>query len=212
MDGKLQRRLEQALREVDEHRTCGPRLVDDAQRLVARVQKFISLNLLTTAPDQDALELSCWAMQLPQQRSAASVGKLARVSLKQRAEQSAELLVTLLTEQADEDLLDRASRLLLEVPHRQPMIEEARLLSDAINLEDFGVLGLTTLMIQLGLQGGGVRQLIESYEKRDAYGYWEARLKEGFHFDAVRDIARRRLDFARQAASALMAEVRDDQP
>src|SRR5688500_17603904 len=138
MDGKQRRQLEQALREVDEHRTRGPRLIDDAQRLFGRVEKFISLNLLNATPDIDALELACWAMQLPQQRSAASVGKLARASLKQRAEQSAELLVTLLTDHADEDLLDRTSRLLLEVPHRQPMIEEARLLSDAVNLEDFG--------------------------------------------------------------------------
>jgi hypothetical protein len=212
MDGKLRRQLQQALREVDEHRTVGPRLVDDAERLFARVQKFIALKLITTEPDLDALELSCWAMQLPQRQSAASVGKLARSSLKQRAEQSAELLVTLLADHADEQLLDRTTRLLLESPHRQPMIEEARLLGDAINLEDFGVIGLTTLMIQLGLQGGGVRQLIESYEKRDAYNYWDARLKEGFHFDAVRAMAKQRLQQARQAAAALTAEVKDDQP
>lgn len=212
MDGKLRRQLEQALREVDEHRTRGARLIDDAQRLYARIQKFIALKLITTEPDLDALELACWAVQLPQRQSSASVGKLARSSLKQRAEQAAELLVTLLTDHADEQLLDRTTRLLLESPHRQPMIEEARLLADAINLEDFGVIGMTTLMIQLALQGGGVKQLVESYEKRDAYGYWDARLKEGFHFDAVRDIARKRLEQARAAAAALAAEVKDDQP
>ena len=212
MDGKLRRQLEQALREVDERRTRGSRLIDDAQRLFARVQKFISLKLITNEPDVDALELACWAMQLPQKQSAATVGKLARSSLKQRAEQAAELLVSLLADHADEQLLDRTTRLLLESPHRQPMIEEARLLADAINLEDFGVIGLTTLMIQLGLAGGGVNQLIESYEKRDAYGYWDARIKEGFHFDAVRAIARKRLEQARQTAAALMAEVKDDQP
>jgi hypothetical protein len=212
MDGKLRRHLEQALRDVDEHRTRGPRLVDDAQRLFARIKKFIALKLLTGEPDIDALELACWAMQLPQKQSAASAGKLARSSLKQRAEQAAELLVTLLTDHADEKLLDRTTRLLLESPHRQPMIEEARLLADAINLEDFGVVGLTTLMIQLGLQGGGVTQLAESYEKRDAYGYWDARLKEGFHFEAVRKIAQQRLEQARQAAAALLNELKDDQP
>jgi hypothetical protein len=212
MDGKLRRHLEQALRDVDEHRTRGPRLIDDAQRLFARVQKFIALKLIPHEPELEALELACWAMQLPQKQSAASVGKLARSSLKQRAEQAAELLVTLLTDHADEALLDRTTRLLLETPHRQPMVEEARLLADAINLEDFGVIGLTTLMIQLGLQGGGVNQLVESYEKRDAYGYWDARLKEGFHFDAVRRIAKQRLERARQAAAALMAELKDDQP
>ena len=116
-------------------------------------------------------------LQLPQKQTSASVGKLARSSVKQCTEQAAELLVTLLSDHAPEELLDRTTRLLHESPHRSPMIEEARLLGDALNLEDFGVIGLTTLMIQLGLQGGGVNQLIESYEKRDAYGYWDARLK-----------------------------------
>jgi len=212
MDGKLQRHFERALAEVDERRTRGPRLVDDAQRLYARVQKFISLKLITNEPDLEALELACWALQLPQKQTSLSVGKLARSSLKQRAEQSAELLVTLLSDHAAEELLDRTTRLLLESPQRQPMIEEARLLGDAINLEDFGLVGLTTLMIQLATQGGGVNQLVDSYEKRDAYGYWDARLKEGFHFDAVRAMAKRRLEQARAAAAALMAEVKDDQP
>jgi DNA-binding FadR family transcriptional regulator len=57
-----------------------------------------------------------------------------------------------------------------------------------------------------------VNQLLESYEKRDAYGYWDARLKEGFHFDIVRAMAKRRLEQARQAAAALLAEVKDDRP
>ena len=92
------------------------------------------------------------------------------------------------------------------------MIEEARLLGDAINLEDFGLIGLTTLMIQLGLQGNGVNQLIESYEKRDAYGYWDARLKEGFHFEVVARDGKKRLEQARAAAAAPLAEVKDDQP
>lgn len=212
MDGKLQRHFERALTEVDERRTRGPRLIDDAQRLFSRVQKFIALKLITSEPDREALELACWALQLPQKQTSASVGKLARSSVKQRAEQAAELLVTLLSDYADEELLDRTTRLLIEATQRQPMIEEARLLGDAINLEDFGVIGLTTLMIQLGLQGGGVKQLMESYEKRDAYGYWDARLKEGFHFDAVRAIAKKRLEQARQTAAALLAEVKDDQP
>ena len=55
-----------------------------------------------------------------------------------------------------------------------------------LNLDDFGVTGLIGLMVQLALQGGGARQLIEAYDKRDQYGYWDARLKESFHFDAVR--------------------------
>ena len=43
-------------------------------------------------------------------------------------------------------------------------------------------------------------------------GYWDARLKDGFHFAAVRDIARRRLDHARQATALLKQELAEDQP
>jgi hypothetical protein len=176
------------------------------------VQKFVKLKLVPTDPDLDALELACYALQLPQRQASVSAGKLGRSNIKQRAEASAELLVTLLAEEIDEDLLDRTTRLLHETPHRQPMIEESRLLADALNLDDFGVSGLVGLIVQLALQGGGARQLIEAYDKRDQYGYWDARLKEGFHFDAVRSIAKKRLARARETASALLAEMHEDQP
>jgi hypothetical protein len=212
MDGKLRRRLEKALSEVDEHGTTGPRLVDDAQRLWGRVRKFIDMNLIATEPDLEALELACYALQLPQRQTKLASSKLGRQNLKQRAEQAAELLVTMLAEEADEGLLDRATRLLHETPQRQPMIEEARLLADAVNLDDFGVSGLAVLMVQLAIQGGGAKQLVEAYEKREEYGYWDARLKEGFHFEVVRQMAVARLAAARSAAEALLAEIKEDQP
>lgn len=212
MEGKMRQRLGKALAEVDEHQTRGPRLVDDAQRLWSRVRKFLKLKLVPTEPDVTALELACMALQLPQKQGKAAVGKLGRFSIKQRAEQAAELLVTLMGDDCDEGLLDRTIRLLHELPQRQPMIEEARLLADAINLEDFGVIGLTNMLVQLALQGGGAMQLIDAFEKRDQYGYWEARLKEGFHFDAVRAMAQMRLKRARELAGFLIAEVQDDQP
>jgi hypothetical protein len=96
------------------------------------------------------------------------------------------------------------------MPHRNPMVEEAKLLADALNLEDFGLVGLLAQTIQLSRQGGGIAQVIEGIEKRDQYGYWEARLKDGFHFEQVRQIAKRRLDHARQASKLLLAELDED--
>ena len=40
VDAKLRQRLARVLGVVDEHGTMGPRLVDDAQRLWRRVQRF----------------------------------------------------------------------------------------------------------------------------------------------------------------------------
>src|SRR5439155_26125793 len=110
----------------------------------------------------------------------------------------------------DEGLLDRATRVLQEMPHRSPMIDEAKLLADAVNLDDFGIVGLLTQMIQLARQGDGVSQLADGAEKREQYGYWEARLKDGFHFEPVRQIARRRLAHARQVATMLAEERKED--
>src|SRR5256885_292234 len=131
LDSKLRRRLQQLLGAVDDHETRGPRLVDDATRLWNRILRFIRIGLVSAEPDLDALELACYALQLPQRQARPSTArKLARTNLKERAEQSAELLVTLLGGQIDDLLLDRATRLLHELPHRSPVPDEARLLAD----------------------------------------------------------------------------------
>jgi hypothetical protein len=210
LDAKLKRRLQHLLSVVDEHDTRGARLIDDAQRLVARVHYFVKLKLAEDV-DRDALELSCYALQLPMQKmKAIATGKLARTNLRERAEQSAELLVSALGHQVDENLLDRATRILQEMPHRNPMIEEAKLLADALNLDDFGITGLILQTIHLTRQGEGLQQVADGIHKRDQYGYWEARLKDGFHYEQVRQIARRRLDHARQTAKLLLAEMDED--
>lgn len=210
LDANLRGRLEQALSTVDEHGTTGPRLVDDAVRLWRRIGRFIAMNLVAEGLDLDALELACYAIQLPIRRPRTlPSGRPARSTLRERAEEAAELLLNVAPD-ADEGLLDRTTRLLQEMPHRSPMVDEARLLADAVNLDDFGVTGLVQQMIQLGRQGEGVLQLADGLEKREQYGYWDARLKDGFHFEPVRQIARRRLDNARHLALLLLTELRED--
>jgi hypothetical protein len=212
LEAKIRRQLAHTLDTVDEQGTRGPRLIDDAVRLWTRVQKYIGMHLIAD-PDEQALEMACYALQLPmRQAKPPSSGKLGRTNLRERAEQSAELLVTAMTDHVPEELLDRATRLLQEMPHRPPMLEDARLLADALNLEDFGIVGLLEQMIQLARQGDGVVQLGEGLDKREQYGYWEARLKDGFHFEPIRQIARRRLAHARQVAKMLAEELKEDQP
>jgi hypothetical protein len=211
LDSKLKRKLEQALAVVDDHATRGTRLRDDAQRLWKRCQKLVAMKLVGPEVDLDALELACHALQLPLRQKATGGGKFGRTNLKDRAEQAAELLVSLFDGEMDEDLLDRAARLLHEMPQRSPVPDEARILADAVNLDDFGLIGLLVQMIQLTRLGDGISQLAEGSEKRDQYGYWEARLKDGFHFEPIRKIARQRLEHARQAAKMLLEEMSEDQ-
>ena len=210
LDKKLQHMIEQSLSAVDEHGTIGPRLVDDADRLWQRVQKLLEMKIVPTGVDLEALELACLAINLPMRRiRTLPTGKPAHTSLNDRAEEAAEMLLGVASD-VDERLLDRTTRILHEMPHRSPMLDEARLLADALNLDDFGLTGLVQQTIQLARQGQGLLQLSDGLEKREQYGYWEARLKDGFHFEPVRQIARRRLDNARHAAMILLAELRED--
>lgn len=213
MDVKVRQRLLRALAVVDEHGTTGPRLVDDASRLWRRVQALIKIGLLPPESDLEALELSCFALQLPMRHSKLlPVGKLGRTNLRERVEQAAELLVTAMGKEMDDGILDRVTTLLLQAAQRSPALAEARLLADALNLDDFGVGAFVMRCIQLGLQGQGVRDVNDANEKREQYGYWEARLKDGFHFEPVRQIARRRLERARQVNQLLAEELGGDVP
>jgi hypothetical protein len=211
LDIKLVQRLQKALAVVDDHGTRGPRLQQDAQRIWRRVQRFQKMRVLSSVVDLDALELACYALQLPLRQSKRHVnGKPAHASLRDRAEEAAEMLVGLLEQSADESLLDRTTRLLHEMPHRSPMLDEAKLLADAINLDDFGVVGMSAQMIQLARQGEGLAQFADGLAKREQYGYWDARIRDGFHFIAVRKIAEERLQHARRTAELLLAEMEED--
>jgi hypothetical protein len=212
LETKVRQSLEEALAVVDDHGTAGPRLLDDTAQLWRRVRRFIRMNLVAEGLDVEAMELACYAVHLPTRRQRTlPTGRAGRGTLRERAEEAAELLLGLPLD-APEDLLDRTTRLLHEMPHRSPMLDEAKLLADAINLDDFGVTGLVQQAIQLARSGEGVAQLADGAEKREQYGYWEARLKDGFHFEPVRQIARRRLDNARHVALLLIQELREDQP
>ena len=214
VDAKLREYVEQALGVVDDQGTHGPRLLDDALRLWRRIELFMSMHLVHEGIDAEALELACYAMQLPSRRGKGGPSGRGptRSTLRDRAEEAAELLVGIAGPDVDEHLLDRATRILQEMPHRSPMLDEAKLLADAVNLEDFGVIGLVQQALQLSRQGEGVIQLSEGCDKREQYGYWDARLKDGFHFEPVRQIALRRLDSARHLCALLAAELREDVP
>ena len=218
LEGQFKARLERALGFVEYSGVQGTRLIDDAHRLTARVRRFIGMGVIPADTDTTAVELACLALQLPLKaaRSTAS-GRVTRPNLRERAEQAAEMLVGMLAgdfrgkdgEEA-ETLLEQTTTLLVEVHQRNPESDAARLLADAINLEDFGVIGVVEQAIAITRQGGGVTQVADGCEKREQYGYWEARLKDGFHFEQTRAIAKKRLDHTRRMATLLINELKED--
>jgi hypothetical protein len=210
IDGKVIARLKQALATSDDHVAPGPRLVDDATRLYRRIIHFTEMKLVAEGIDLDAVELACYAIELPCRSTRASAtARGGRSGIRDRSEEAAELLLGLALD-VDDALLDRTARILHEMPHRQPMLDEARLLADALNLDDFGIIGLLNQAMTSSIAGDGLLQLADGLQKREIYGYWEARLKDGFHFEPVRLLARRRLDNYRHVALLLSTELKED--
>jgi hypothetical protein len=211
VEKKLKSTLEKALRALGDAVSAGPRLVDDSARLWRRVLKFIDMGLVGEGIHTDALELACYALHLPLRGGKNSLrAKMGTIPLRDRAQQAAELLVGLIGDETDEALIERTTLILGEVAQRQPRLAESRLLADALNLEDFGAIGLFVQTIELARSGEGVQQLADGIQKREQYGYWSARLKDGFHFEPVRKIARKRLEHIRQVAGLLSGEMSED--
>jgi len=213
VEAKLEHHLHRLLTVVEAGGARGLRLIEEGKRLCKRVRRFVqSMKLVDGEVDDDALELACFALQLPS-RSVKHLthGRLGQVSLKDRSEQAAELLISTAEEYVEPELLERATAILREMPQRQSKSDEARLLADAVNLDDFGVTGLIMQAMQLSRQNAGVEQVADGFEARRQYGYWEARLKDGFHFEPVRKLARERLKRATQMVDLLLSELREDQ-
>jgi len=208
LDQELLAQVTRLLEAASDEDQSGPRLGPEAQRLWERIRCFMRMGLGGRQLDKPSLELCCYALQLP--RSGSPGKARTRPNLRQRCEQAAEMFVSLLGDQMDEKILDRVSRLLLETPQRSPMLDEARLLADAVNLDDFGIVGLLALAGQLAIAGASVADVALALKKREAYGYWEARLKDGFHFEPVARLARRRLEEARKVGALLQAELAED--
>jgi hypothetical protein len=211
LEGELKHRLERALTVVDDHGTRGTRLLEDARRVCARIKSLIDKGVVPTDTNSTPLELCCYALQLPLKVPKSAVGgKLGRTNLRERAEQASEMLVGLAGDTGNDTAVEEATQILIQVHQRGPVGDEAKLLADALNLEDFGVAGLVAQAITLARQGAGVLSVADGCEKREQYGYWEARLKDGFHFEQTRTIARKRLEHARKAAALLTGELRED--
>lgn len=91
---------------------------------------------------------------------------------------------------ADSDLM---IRILKEHRKRDTQLAEAKLLADALALEEFGLIGLWNQSRQFHGAGKTVEQLLKLWKAQHDYGYWESRLRDGFHFEISRRVARERL-------------------
>ena len=102
--------------------------------------------------------------------------------------------------------LDRICRILAESENRLTRMPEAMILSDARSLNDVGNLGVLQEIRRCLLQGKGPEGLLEGWDRKIEYRYWEARLKEGFHLRSVQQIAQQRFSAMEQCILQLRSE------
>lgn len=109
-------------------------------------------------------------------------------------EQSASFLETSLENILSSASLERASTAVRTMNDREIGSVEGRLLTEAENLEEFGVLSLWPMVRRGAVEGKGVQAVLDTWRRRTEYHFWTARLNDSFHFPEVRDLARRRLE------------------
>jgi hypothetical protein len=106
---------------------------------------------------------------------------------------AAELASDQLKELLPANDLDIMLRILQEHRQRDTKMPEAKLLADALAMEEFGLIGLWNQNRQFHASGKTLEQLLKLWKAQHDYGYWESRLRDGFHYETARRAARERL-------------------
>lgn len=92
--------------------------------------------------------------------------------------------------------IDKINKIIIESSNRFTNMTEAMVLSDARNLDDIGAVGIFNEFRRYVVHGRGVTDVLQSWKRKIDYQYWQARLKEGFRFDSVRQLAQQRFEAA----------------
>ena len=106
---------------------------------------------------------------------------------------AAELAADQLKELLPANDLEIMLRIFKEHRRRDTKMPEARLLADALAMEEFGLIGLWNQCRQFHASGKTLEQLLKLWKAQHDYGYWESRLRDGFHYEVSRRAAKERL-------------------
>ncbi len=102
--------------------------------------------------------------------------------------------------------IDKINTIIIESGDRLTNMTEAMILSDARNLDDMGLVGVFNEFHRSLVYGRVITDVLQSWKSKIDYRYWQARLKEDFHFEAVRKKASRRLANAESFMKRLSIE------
>ncbi|HUU94336.1 MAG TPA: HD domain-containing protein [Phycisphaerae bacterium] len=94
----------------------------------------------------------------------------------------------------DADTVSLAAEAIRQCNDRYTTLVESRVLADADNLDEIGVMCLLRQFRQYQAEGRPLDQLVASWRRQQEYDYWEVRINDGLRFEATRELARQRLN------------------
>ncbi|MHC4636732.1 MAG: HD domain-containing protein [Planctomycetota bacterium] len=121
-------------------------------------------------------------------------------------ESSVHIVEEFLVDVIENSKIEKINKIIIDSGNRFTQRTEAMILSDARNLDDMGAVGIFTEFRYYAIQGKSVSEALKSWERKIDYRYWQARLKEGFRFESVREMANQRLSTAKQFMDQLKLE------
>ena len=113
--------------------------------------------------------------------------------LENHFEQGAVMLESGLANLLPPDSVARASQAVRALNDRNSESIERHVVRDADNLDEFGVPSLWLTIRRDTLVGKGIQAAIDTWRRRNEYRFWDARLRDSFHFASVRALAEKRL-------------------
>lgn len=131
---------------------------------------------------------------------------LARPTSNIQRELAAGALIERCARRIEPEIASLAADAIRECNNRQTTMPEARVVSEAANLDEFGIMYAVRQLRQVHAEGRRIEDVLSSWNKQREYRYWEARL-DGLRFGLSRDIARDRLNALADFMDALAREA-----
>ena len=131
---------------------------------------------------------------------------LAEVNLADLQVFSTRIVTDKLTGSIAASKIDKINRIIIASPNKSTDMTEAKILSDARNLDDMGAVGIFNEFRRHTMHGKSVSEALESWKRKIDYRYWQARLKENFRFESVRALAERRFSATEHFMNQLAVE------
>jgi len=145
-------------------------------------------------------------VRLDEERRTSTVYAAATMTAEDVKQYSAELASDRLKGKLPPRQLELVQEIIRRTHDAGATLSEAKVLSDADSLDDIGALGVWRDLRRCILEGRGVEDAARTWQRREEYGYWQARIRDAFFLATARRMAENRLASARVFMQQLARE------